>query len=190
MLSGIVRSVRDFGAFVDLGGADGLLHVSEMSWNRSVDPTTIVQPGQAVKVAVLKVDRELRKISLSLKQLEESPWESVASKYPATTVLAGKVTRLTDFGAFVEIEPGLEGLIHVSELAPHRVSRVADIVKEGQDVKVMVLSVDTEKRRISLSLKAALPKAEPKPEEEEEEEDVVLRPPPPRIIPLRGGLGD
>ncbi len=190
MRDGIIRSVRDFGAFVDLGGADGLLHVSEMTWNRAADPTTIVQPGQAVKVAVLKVDRELRKISLSLKQLEASPWEAVAEKYPATTVLVGKVTKIMEFGAFVELEPGLEGLVHVSELAPHRVWRVADIVKEGQDVKVMVLSVDTDKRRISLSLKAALPKAEPKVEDEEEEEEVVLRPPPPRIIPLRGGLGD
>jgi len=187
--SGIVRSVRDFGAFVDLGGADGLLHVSEMSWKRVEDPTTIVQPGQAVKVVVLRVDREKRKLSLGLRQLEGNPWDDVEMRYPPTTVLTGKVTRLMDFGAFVELEPGLEGLVHVSELAPHRVWRVADIVKEGQEVKVMVLTVDTEQRRISLSLKAALPREGPKAEDEEEEEEVDVKLPRPPTTPLRGGLG-
>jgi small subunit ribosomal protein S1 len=187
---GIVRSVRDFGAFVDIGGADGLLHVSEMSWNRVQDPTTVVQPGQRVKVAVLKVDREKRKISLGLKQLQASPWDEVDLRFPHSTVVNGKVTRLMDFGAFVELEPGLEGLIHVSELAPQRVWRVADIVQEGQEVKVMILSVDKEKRRISLSLKAALPREEPKAEEpEEDEDDIEVKPPRPRTTPLRGGLG-
>jgi small subunit ribosomal protein S1 len=187
---GIVRSVRDFGAFVDLGGADGLLHVSEMSWQRVQDPTTIVQPGQAVKVVVLKVDREKRKLSLGLKQLQASPWDDLANRYPPTTVLTGKVTRIMDFGAFVELEPGVEGLVHVSELAPHRVWRVADVVKEGQEVKVMVLTVDLEQRRISLSLKAAMPKEETKAVDEvDEEEDVEWKPPPPPTIPLRGGLG-
>jgi ribosomal protein S1 len=182
--------VRDFGAFVDIGGADGLLHVSEMSWNRVQDPTTIVQPGQRVKVAVLKVDREKRKISLGLKQLQASPWDEVDLRFPHSTVVTGKITRLMDFGAFVELEPGLEGLIHVSELAPQRVWRVADIVQEGQEVKVMILSVDKEKRRISLSLKAALPREEPKAEEpEEDEDDIEVKPPRPRTTPLRGGLG-
>jgi small subunit ribosomal protein S1 len=189
ILTGVVRSVRDFGAFVDLGGADGLLHVSEMSWTRVQDPTTLVQPGQTVKVVVLRVDKEQRKLSLGLKQLQASPWDDIENKYPLMSVINGKVTRLMDFGAFVELEPGLEGLIHISELAGHRVWRVADVVKEGQDVKVMVLSIDRDSRRIALSLKAALPKEEPKVEEdkEEEEEDVWI--PPPRITPLRGGLG-
>jgi small subunit ribosomal protein S1 len=187
ILSGIVRSVRDFGAFVDLGGADGLLHVSEMSWQRVQDPTTIVQPGQTVKVVVLRVDREKRKLSLGLKQLQASPWDDIETRYPPSTVLNGKVTRIMDFGAFVELEPGLEGLVHVSELAPHRVWRVADVVQEGQEVKVMVLTVDPEQRRISLSLKAAMPKEEPKKEDEEEEED--YKPPRPPTTPLRGGLG-
>jgi ribosomal protein S1 len=188
---GIVRSVRDFGAFVDLGGADGLLHVSEMSWNRVQDPSTIVQPGQSVKVVVLKVDREKRKISLGLKQLQASPWDEVEQKYAHSQVFMGKVTRLMDFGAFVELEPGIEGLIHISELAPQRVFRVSDIVQPGQEVKVMVLRVDKEQRRISLSLKAALPEEEPKVEEpEEEEEEVEVKPPRPRTTPLRGGLGD
>jgi small subunit ribosomal protein S1 len=190
--SGTVRSVRDFGAFIDLGGADGLLHVSEMSWKRVQDPTTILQPGQNVKVVVLKVDRERRKLSLGLRQLEPSPWDSVEEKYPPTTVLTGKVTRIMDFGAFVELESGLEGLVHVSELAPHRVWRVADIVQEGQEVKVMVLSIDMEQRRIALSLKAAVPKQETTAEDEEEQEEEVeekVKMPRPPTTPLRGGLG-
>jgi small subunit ribosomal protein S1 len=188
---GIVRSVRDFGAFVDIGGADGLLHVSEMSWNRVKDPASVVQQGQRVKVVVLKVDQQRRKISLGLKQLQASPWDDVDLRFPHSTVVSGKITRLADFGAFVELEPGIEGLIHVSELAPQRVWRVADIVQEGQEVRVMILSVDKEKRRISLSLKAALPREEPKAEEpEDEDEEVEEKPPLPRTTPLRGGLGD
>jgi ribosomal protein S1 len=187
--SGIVRTVLDFGAFVDLGGADGLLHVSEMSWKRVQDPTTIVQPGQEIKVVVLKVDREKRKLSLGLKQLQASPWDDVELRYPPTTVVNGKVTRVMDFGAFVELEPGLEGLVHVSELAPHRVWRVAEFVKEGQEVKVMILHIDLEQRRIALSLKAALPKEEPKADDEDDEEEAELKPLPPRTTPLRGGLG-
>jgi small subunit ribosomal protein S1 len=188
---GIVRSVRDFGAFVDLGGADGLLHVSEMSWQRVQDPTRIVQPGQRVKVVVLKVDREHRKISLGLKQLQASPWDDIDQRFPHSHIFSGKVTRLMEFGAFVELEPGVEGLIHISELAPQRVYRVSDIVQVGQEVKVMILRVDREQRRISLSLKAAIPEA-PKTAEEpdEEEEEVEIKPPRPRTTPLRGGLGD
>ena len=185
---GIVRSVRDFGAFVDLGGADGLLHVSEMSWQRVQDPTTIVQPGQKVKVVVLRIDREKRKLSLGLKQLSASPWDNIIDRFPHGHIAQGKVTRLADFGAFVELEPGVEGLIHISELAPQRVRRVGDIVKEGQEVQVMVLSVDPAQRRMSLSLKAAL-KKEPV-EEPEEEEEIEVKPLPPRTTPLRGGIGD
>jgi small subunit ribosomal protein S1 len=186
---GIIRSVREFGAFVDLGGVDGLLHVSEMSWSRVKDPNDIVQPGQSVRVVVLKIDRETRKLSLGLKQLTASPWDSAAEKYPLGSVVTGKVSRLMDFGAFVELEPAIEGLIHISELAPQRVRRVSDVVKEGQEVQVMVLNLDREQRRIALSLKAALPK-EPEPEEEAEEEEVPVKPPKPRTTPLRGGLGD
>jgi small subunit ribosomal protein S1 len=186
---GIVRSVRDFGAFVDLGGADGLLHVSEMSWQRVQDPSTIVQPGQKVKVVVLRIDREKRKVSLGLKQLTASPWDNIYDKYPHSHIVKGTVTRLADFGAFVELEPGVEGLIHISELAPQRVRRVGDIVKEGQEVQVMVLSVDPAQTRISLSLKAAL-KKEPEEEAPEAEEEVEVKPLPPRTTPLRGGIGD
>jgi small subunit ribosomal protein S1 len=189
---GIVRSVRDFGAFVDLGGVDGLLHVSEMSWQRVDDPGKIVQPGQAVKVVVLRIDREKRKVSLGLKQLTASPWDTIEEKYPHSHLFTGKVTRLTDFGAFVELEPGVEGLIHISELAPQRVRRVSDIVKPEQEVQVMVLSVDRERRRLSLSLKAALAEAaEPAAEETAEAaEEVEYKPPRPRTTPLRGGIGD
>jgi small subunit ribosomal protein S1 len=188
--TGIVRSVRDFGAFVDLGGVDGLLHVSEMSWTRVQDPNSVVQPGQSLKVIVLKIDRERRKVSLGLKQLTASPWDNAVANYPPNAVVQGKVTRLMDFGAFVELEPGIEGLIHISELANQRVRRVADVVQPGQEVKVMVLRVDPGQRRISLSLKAALPKEAEAPAEEEEEEPVEVKPPRPRTTPLRGGIGD
>jgi small subunit ribosomal protein S1 len=186
---GTVRSVRDFGAFVDLGGVDGLLHISEMSWSRVQDASQVVQPGQAVKVVVLKVDRERRKVSLGLRQLTPSPWDSVDTNYPPNTVPKGKVTRIMDFGAFVELEPGVEGLVHISELAPQRVRRVADVVQVGQEVRVMVLAVDRNQRRISLSLKAALPEEAEEPAEEEEEQ-VEVKPPRPRTTPLRGGLGE
>ena len=186
--SGVVRSVRDFGAFVDLGGVDGLLHISEMSWIRVQDPTQVVQPGQTVKVVVLKVDHDGRKVGLGLKQLTPSPWDNVEAKYPAKHIVAGKVTRLMDFGAFVELEPGVEGLIHVSELSPQRVRRVSDVIQPGQEVQVMVLRTDPGQRKISLSLKAAAPMEAETPAGEEEE--VEGKPPRPRTTPLRGGLGE
>lgn len=187
---GIVRSIRDFGVFVDLGGVDGLLHVSEMSWQRVQDPSTIVQPGQTVKVVVLKLDRERRKVGLGLKQLTASPWDSIGEKYHFGDLVTGKISRLMDFGAFVELEPAIEGLIHISELAPQRVFRVGDIVKTGQEVQVKVLSVDPAQRRISLSLKAAQAKEpEPVAEEPEPEPEVPVKPPRPRTTPLRGGTG-
>jgi small subunit ribosomal protein S1 len=188
---GIVRSVKDFGAFVDLGGVDGLLHVSEMSWTRVQDASTVVQPGQSIKVIVLKIDPERRKVSLGLKQLTPSPWDNITEKYHPGTVVKGKVSRLMDFGAFVELEPAVEGLIHISELSPQRVRRVADVVKEGQEVQVMVLSVDPAQRRISLSLKAALasePEAQEAEAAQEAEPEEPPKPPRPRTTPLRGGL--
>jgi small subunit ribosomal protein S1 len=185
---GIVRTVRDFGAFVDLGGADGLLPTGEMSWTKIKDASEVVQQGQKVKVKVLRVDHDTRKITLGLRQLTASPWDLAPQNYPLGTVVSGKVTRVADYGAFVEIEPGLEGLIHVSELAPQRVRRVGDVVKVGQDVRVMILDIDTEARRMALSLKAALVQ-EPAAEEEEEEEGPAP-PPRPRTTPLRGGVGN
>lgn len=189
---GIVRSIRDFGAFVDLGGADGLLHVSEMAWSRIQDPNTILQSGQPVKVMVLKVDREARKISLGLKQLMASPWDAINDKYPVNYVVPGKVTRLMDFGAFVELEPGIEGLVHISELAPNRVRRVAEVVQVGQEVRVMVLRIDSANRKIALSMKAVHAKSEEEAAEAEAEAEapVETKPPRPRKFPLRGGIGD
>lgn len=188
---GIVRSIRDFGAFVDLGGADGLLHISEMAWSRITDPTAVLQVGQPVKVVVLKLDAERRKISLGMKQLMASPWDAINDKYPENHVVPGKVTKLMDFGAFVELEPGIEGLVHISELSPQRVRRVGDVVQVGQDVQVMVLRVDPTTHKISLSLKQAQSKAEEAAEEEAGEEAAAeTKPPRPRKVPLRGGIGD
>lgn len=184
---GIVRSVRDFGAFVDLGGVDGLLHVSEMSWSRVKDAASVVQPGQPIKVVVLKLDRENRKVGLGLKQLMPSPWDTVEDKYAIGSVVSGKVTRLMDFGAFVELEPGIEGLVHISELSPQRVRRVGDFVQEGQEVQVKVLDIDKPQRRISLSLKAALPEAVDETESDEESAEPEAKPR--RPTPLRGGIG-
>lgn len=188
--SAIVRSVRDFGAFVDLGGVDALLHVSEMSWGRVADPSQIVQPGQTVQVVVLKIDRERRKVGVGLKQLQASPWDQAAQKYAANSVVTGRVTRLTDFGAFVELEPGVEGLVHVSELAPQRVRRPADVVQVGQEVQVLVLRVDAAQRKVSLSLKATQSKDAAAPPEAGPAEEQLRKATRPRTRPLRGGIGD
>ena len=185
---GVVRSVKDFGAFVDLGGVDGLVHVSEMSWTRVEDATKVVQIGQSVKVKVLRIDREKMKLSLGMKQLEPSPWDEIESKYPVGTVINGKVTRTAEFGAFVELEQAVEGLVHISEVAGQRVWRVTDVVKVGDEVKVVVLSVDKEQHRIGLSIKQALPRPDPVKDEDEDDEDVApVKPQKPRTTPLRGG---
>ncbi len=128
-LDGVVRSIKGFGAFVDIGGVDGLLPIGEMSWGRVSKVDDLVKTGDQVKVKVLKIDPVARKLTLGLKQLSPSPWESAPDKYPRGMLVKGKVTKIMDFGAFVEIEPGIEGLIHISELSPNRVRRVADIVK-------------------------------------------------------------
>ncbi len=181
--TGIVRSVRDFGAFVDLGGIDGLLHVSEMSWQRGQDATKLVQPGQSLKVIVYKIDHERRKLSLSVKQLEGSPWETVHDRFGIGQIVTGKVTRTKEFGAFVELTPGVEGLVHISELARRRVFRVGDIVKEGQEVQVKILNIDATQQRMSLSLREALPEEKPaKTPEELEEEEAYEEPAPGRAI--------
>jgi small subunit ribosomal protein S1 len=187
---GIVRKLMDFGAFVDIGGVDGLLHVSRMSWQRVRHPSELLKEGDQVRVQVEKIDPETRKISLSMREFKENPWESVGAKYAAKTVIRGNVTKIMDFGAFVELEPGVEGLVHISELAHHRVFRVSDVVKEGQEVEAEVLSVDRENQRISLSLKAL--QARPAPQQAEEQPGEAEAPPPPKPksnIKLKGGLG-
>jgi ribosomal protein S1 len=187
--TGVIGNVRDFGAFVDLGGVDGLLHVSEISWKRIADATQVLQAGQMIKVVVLKIDRDKRKVSLGLKQLEASPWENIQLKFSAGRLVMGTVTRTMDFGAFVELEPGVEGLIHISELARNKVWRVTDVVKPGQQVEVKILSVDPEARRISLSLREALPQELVKKDDEEEAAADEPAPERKRNYPLKGGVG-
>ena len=185
---GTVRTIKPFGAFVDIGGADGLLPVGEMSWSRVNDPSEVVQSGQKVRVVVLRLDRDARKITLGLRQLMSSPWDQAALTYPPGVVVKGKVTRTTDFGAFVELEPGVEGLVHISELSPARVRRVDDIAKVDQEVTVKVLTIDVPGRRLGLSIKAALKAPEPVAAEPEAPEEAP-KPLPKRTMSLRGGVG-
>ncbi len=190
---GVVRSVKDFGAFVNLGGVDGLLPIGEMSWSRLAKIGELVKIGDKVTVKVLKIDQTARKLTLGLKQLTPSPWETVSEKYPRGTMVKGKVTRLMDFGAFVELEPGVEGLIHISELSPTRVRRVADLVKPEQEVEVRILKVEPEVKKIALSLLPDPRKAQAAADEtegEDEEDETPPTPKPERKIPLKGGLGD
>lgn len=153
---GVVKGITDFGAFVDLGGVDGLLHVSEMSWGRVEHPSDVVSMGQEIKVKVLSVNRSEEKISLGLKQILPDPWQDVAEKYPEGSVVTGKVMRLVPFGAFVQLEPGVEGLVHISQLAEHHVEHPGEVATEGETIKVKILRVQPHERRISLSLKEAV----------------------------------
>jgi small subunit ribosomal protein S1 len=166
-----------------------LLHVSEISWKRVADATQVLQAGQMIKVVVLKIDRDKRKVSLGLKQLEASPWENIQLKFSAGRLVMGTVTRTMDFGAFVELEPGVEGLIHISELARNKVWRVTDVVKPGQQVEAKILSVDPEARRISLSLREALPQEVVKKDDEGEEASADEPAPVRKRYPLKGGVG-
>ena len=158
---GVVRKLMDFGAFVDLGGIDGLVHVSQVAWGRVKHPSDVLHEGQQIKVRVEKVDPTTGKISLGYRDLLESPWTAVGLKYPPNTIAKGMVTKLMDFGAFVELEPGIEGLVHISELSHKRIWRCSDVVKEGQEIEVMVLSVDSEAQRMSLSMKMLSAPPEP-----------------------------
>lgn len=154
VLKGTVRSIQPFGAFVDLGGADGLLPVSELSWGRVGNPSEVVSIGQQVEVKVKRIDRNTRKLSLSLKDLIQSPWDTLSQRFPVGSQVTAKVTRIMDFGAFAEVEPGVEGLIHVSEMVLGRGGRIRDRVREGMDVEVQILNIDKDARRMSLSIKA------------------------------------
>ena len=156
-LTGTVRSLMSYGAFVDLGGVDGLLHVSDMAWNRVNKPDDVVAVGQELQVRVLKIDPETKKISLGLKQLQPEPWETAPQRYESGQRVHGRVTRVAEFGAFVELEPGVEGLIHVSEMSWGKKIRIAsDVVKQGEMVDAVILSIKPEERRISLGLKQTL----------------------------------
>lgn len=188
---GTVRSLQAFGAFVDLGGVDGLIHISQLSWDRIKHAEEVLQLGQAVKVKIVKIDPETGKIGLAFRDLSENPWANAAHDFPSRSRVKGKVTRLMEFGAFVRMGPGVEGLIHISELSHKRVFRVSDMLSEGQDVEVMVLSVDAEQQRISLSLKALEAKAAPAETVEAEPDEAAATPEPPkkRKVPLKGGIG-
>jgi small subunit ribosomal protein S1 len=158
VLTGVVKNITDYGAFVDLGGLDGLLHVTDISWRRVNHPTEVLSVGQQVQVQVIRFNRETQRISLGMKQLEADPWEGVELKYPVGAKFTGRVTNITDYGAFVELEPGVEGLVHVSEMSWTKKNiHPGKIVSTSQQVEVMVLEVDPDKRRVSLGLKQCLP---------------------------------
>src|SRR5262250_2544692 len=154
VLQGVVKNLTDYGAFVDLGGVDGLLHVTDIAWKRINHPSEALHIGQSVKVQVIRFNKETQRISLGMKQLEADPWEGVELKYPAAAKFKGRVTNITDYGAFVELEPGVEGLVHVSEMSWTKKNvHPGKIVSTSQEVDVQVLDVDGEKRRISLGIK-------------------------------------
>ncbi|WP_152047701.1 30S ribosomal protein S1 [Aureimonas psammosilenae] len=157
VVDGVVKNITDYGAFVDLGGIDGLLHVTDMAWRRVNHPTEILQIGQTVRVQIIRINQETHRISLGMKQLEADPWQDIGAKFPVDTKVVGRVTNITDYGAFVELEPGIEGLIHVSEMSWTKKNvHPGKILSTTQEVEVVVLEVDPVKRRISLGLKQTL----------------------------------
>ena len=193
MREGIVRKIQDFGAFVDIGGVDGLIHISQLSWERVKHPSEVVAEGQKVRVRIEKIDLETGKIGLSLKNPEEHPWTGIEQKFPVGATVRGPVSRIAQFGAFVKLAPGVEGLIHISELAHHKVFRVENVVKEGEEVECKVLSVDADAQRIGLSLKATIAKAVKESDKAKDQAEVEE---PPRELavakrkgPLKGGMG-
>ncbi len=156
-VDGVVKNITEYGAFVDLGGVDGLLHVTDMAWRRVNHPSEILAIGETVKVQVIKINKETHRISLGMKQLQEDPWDMVAAKYPLESSHTGRVTNITDYGAFVELEPGVEGLVHVSEMSWTKKNvHPGKIVSTSQEVEVMVLEIDSAKRRVSLGLKQTM----------------------------------
>ncbi len=189
---GVVRKLLDFGAFVDIGGMDGLLHISQLGWARVAHPRDVLSEGQTIKVKIQKIDHETGKMSLAYRDLLENPWDDVEKKHPPHTVVEGTVTKLMEFGAFVELEPGVEGLVHISELSHKRVWRASDVVHEGEKIQVMILSVDRQAQRISLSIRQTAPEPEPVKKEKDGESAALpaakakhKKP----AKPLTGGLG-
>jgi small subunit ribosomal protein S1 len=163
VVDGTISNIVDFGAFVDLDGMDGLIHISELSWSHVNHPSEVLEIGQEVKVKVLDIDRERQRISLGLKQTQSDPWQQVLESYSESDVVEGRVTKVVTFGAFVEILPGVEGLVHISELAQHHVENPREVVSQGDAVNVLILEVDAERRRLSLSLKRVEEGQEPLP---------------------------
>ena len=154
--TGVVKSLTSYGAFVDIGGVDGLVHISELSWNRIKHPSEVVNVGDTVEVYVKALDRENQKVSLGYKKMEDNPWEKLKNEYPIGSIFTAPVVSLTKFGAFVRILPGVDGLVHISEISNERVEKVQDVLKVGDEVQVKLLDVDFDKKRISLSMKAAV----------------------------------
>ena len=153
-LTGKVVRLASYGAFVDLGDVDGLVHISQMSWKHVKHPSEIVKEGDVVEVEVLSVDRETEKIALKLANVQENPWKHILENYQINDIVAGKVKRTTSFGAFVEVEEGVEGLVHISEISTDHVTNTSDVLSEGDDVEVMILDIDAEAQKMSLSIKA------------------------------------
>jgi small subunit ribosomal protein S1 len=185
---GLVRNLRDFGAFVDLGGVDGLIHISQLSWDRVNHPSEILQEGQKVRVKIEKIDPQTGKIGLSYRDLLEHPWTNVKDQFSVDEIVKGTVSRLAKFGAFVKLAPGVEGLVHISELSHSRVPTVGSVVSEGDEIQVKILTIDTDSQRIALSMKAVLPEPEREEEVAREESEALPEPTrPKRSTPLKGG---
>jgi small subunit ribosomal protein S1 len=158
IIDGTVQRITDFGAFVDIGGIDGLVHISQLSYQHIEKPSDVVQEGQKVKVKVLNVDRDNERISLSIKETQPGPWSDIAEKAPKGSTLTGTVKRLVSYGAFVEVFPGVEGLVHISQIAHKHIGTPHEVLKEGQEVQVKVLDANEQEQRISLSIKDLLEK--------------------------------
>ena len=171
VVEGTVMRFTDYGAFIDLGGIDGLLHISEISWGKLKHPKEVLQIGDKVKVKILSMNAEKGKISLGLKQTTPEPWSVINEKYHVGEIVSGKVVQIKEYGAFVELEPGLDGLVHISEVANKRVGNIAEELSVGQAVEAKILDIDTERKRISLSIKQAL--EENFEENEEESQDDI-----------------
>lgn len=186
---GRVKTLKDYGAFVDLGGADGFLHIGQIAWTHIKHPNEVLSEGQEINVKIIKVDAEKKKISLTMKGMMPNPWDSASTRYTPETVISGNVTRVTDFGAFVELEPGIEGLVHISELDYKRVNKVTDVVRVGQEVSAKVLEFDQNRKRVSLSLKQL--KEDPRVAEEAASEEELAKLNASRIPreQLKGGIG-
>ena len=186
--TGVVKTIKEYGAFVDLGGVDGFLPISQMSWIRIEHPNELIREGQEIEIKVLSIDREKEKISLGMRQLTQNPWRVAESKYEKGSSVTGRVTRVEPFGAFVELEPGIEGLVHISELDHRRVKRVTEILNVDDMAEVQILEVDSSKKRISLSVKALTAKPEPadRPKADEPPVEKYERK---RKGPLKGGTG-
>lgn len=152
---GTVLRLTAFGAFVNINGVDGLLHISEMSWGKVTDPSKVLKIGEIVKVKIIGLDKENRKLALSMKALITNPWESIEDKYPVSNIALGKVVRFSDFGAFVELEPGVDGLVHISQISHQKIEKPSDVLKIGENVKVKIINVNKEEKKIALSIKAA-----------------------------------